>query len=293
MVKKILLDAFKIIFTLLTVENVVGKTRLSEHISDFQYVAYSKEDVRDQHTRHKRSEPQDNHEVEIYFNSYGRDFDLRLQKDHSVFHKNYVVEGPVGHSLHHLDHTHYEGYIADEPQSHVFGSLRDGIFDGQISTARDGVFFVERAHRYFPRQNLNSSQHSVIYHEKHIQHPTTKSNLKAPGCGISNEVGDWMWKIQSSGEAHKPALPQSSPPQPPLSWPTPLPRSPNPQPETPPRTPTPFTNTPPTQTVSNALSIRPPTASLAPCSFRLILCSGDTYESRRRTMPKLRRKYSL
>jgi hypothetical protein len=63
MVKKILLDAFKIIFTLLTVENVVGKNRLSEHISDFQYVAYSKEDVRDQHTRHKRSEPQDNHEV--------------------------------------------------------------------------------------------------------------------------------------------------------------------------------------------------------------------------------------
>jgi len=217
MVKKILLDAFKIIFTLLTVENVVGKTRLSEHISDFQYVAYSKEDVRDQHTRHKRSEPQDNHEVEIYFNSYGRDFDLRLQKDHSVFHKNYVVEGPVGHSLHHLDHTHYEGYIADEPQSHVFGSLRDGIFDGQITTARDGVFFVERAHRYFPRQNLNSSQHSVIYHEKHIQHPTTKSNLKAPGCGISNEVGDWMWKIQSSGEAHKPTSPPvkspTTPPQ--------------------------------------------------------------------------------
>ena len=48
------------------------------------------------------------------------------------------------------------------------GSIRDGVFDGEIVTEKDGVFYVERARRYFPQKLVNSSHHSVIYHERHV-----------------------------------------------------------------------------------------------------------------------------
>ena len=90
-----------------------------------------------------------------------------------------------------MDLSHiYEGQLVDEPDSHCFGAIRGGVFDGQIH-AKDGVYYVERANRYFKddllnkdfvdkkiNNNSNSSTtsrtskfHSVIYHEKHLIDP--------------------------------------------------------------------------------------------------------------------------
>ena len=71
----------------------------------------------------------------------------------------------------HNAHKHlYEGRLVGEPDSHAFGALRDGIFDGEIRTQNDGVYYVERAQKYFS-DNSNETFHSVIYHEDHLKDP--------------------------------------------------------------------------------------------------------------------------
>ena len=98
-----------------------------------------------------------------------------------------------------VDLSHiYEGQLVDEPGSHCFGAIRGGVFDGQIH-AKDGVYYVERANRYFKDDLLNkdvvdkkinnnsnsttsrtSKFHSVIYHEKHLIDPFHHSKKGTP-----------------------------------------------------------------------------------------------------------------
>ena len=128
------------------------------------------------HSRSRRSVVDDDgsHKVQISFGSHGRNFDLELKRDLSVFPDSVVIEDYDGRRLQHLEskaHHHiYEGLLSGEPESHVFGSVRDGIFDGQIHTQSDGVFFVERAQKYF-QGGSNDTFHSVIYHEDHLKDP--------------------------------------------------------------------------------------------------------------------------
>ena len=83
--------------------------------------------------------------------------------------------------------------IPDDPGSYCFGSIRDGVFDGQIVTD-SGTYYVERSNKHFhgDLQNLNkvyshsgsSHAHSVIYHEKHIRYPL--NHQRNGKCEISN-----------------------------------------------------------------------------------------------------------
>lgn len=61
--------------------------------------------------------------------------------------------------------------FSDEPNSHVFGSLSNGVFHGKIVTANDGAWFVEKSHYYFPKRERNDTEHSVIYHEADVDDP--------------------------------------------------------------------------------------------------------------------------
>ena len=67
---------------------------------------------------------------------------MTVQADHSVFHPEYEILGPLDRNLGHLDHTHYEGRLLGEDGSHVYGSLRDGVFDGTIHTRRYNHVFI-------------------------------------------------------------------------------------------------------------------------------------------------------
>jgi len=201
---------------------VTEKRKLSEYVHHYEHLDYDASDVHDQHHRHKRSLRQDDHKVNIQFNSHGRDFELELKRDHSVFHNHLVVER--GDNIaNDVDLSHiYEGQLVDEPGSHCFGAIRGGVFDGQIH-AKDGVYYVERANRYFKDDLLNkdfvdkkinsnssttsrtSKFHSVIYHENHLIDPfhhSKKVNIghEHPGCGISDSVQSWMDQIQHNGE---------------------------------------------------------------------------------------------
>lgn len=59
----------------------------------------------------------------------------------------------------------------DEHKSDVFGSIIDGIFEGNINTETNGTYFVEKAYKYFPRHLVNETNHSVMYHENDIIDP--------------------------------------------------------------------------------------------------------------------------
>ena len=71
---------------------ITNKRKLSEYVHHYEHLDYDASDVHDQHHRHKRSLRQDDHNVNIQFNSHGRDFELELKRDHSVFHNHLVVE---------------------------------------------------------------------------------------------------------------------------------------------------------------------------------------------------------
>ena len=110
----------------------------------------------------------------------------------SLFFQEYYAEGPRGESLAHLDHTHYHGEVKDEPGSQVYGSIRDGVFDGTVHTRRDGTFYVERSHRYLPYTS-NSSIHSVIYHDSHVNSPR-----QGGGCAADPATKEWLERVQNS-----------------------------------------------------------------------------------------------
>lgn len=111
------------------------------------------------------------------------------------------VETPQG-KLPNVDTSHiYHGHVLGEGNSHVFGSIIDGIFEGKIITDTNS-FYVEHAKRYFPNgTHQDYGFHSVIYDERDViddpfanENKTSDSN----GCGINDEVVRWMNDIQSS-----------------------------------------------------------------------------------------------
>ena len=58
----------------------------------------------------------------------------------------------------------YEGKLIDEVESYVKGAMIDGIFIGEVSSQKDGVYYIESAKRY---SNIDNA-HSIIYHEDDI-----------------------------------------------------------------------------------------------------------------------------
>lgn len=64
-------------------------------------------------------------------------------------------------------------FIPGEPESLVFGSLLDGVFDGQIISPSMGTYYVEKASKYFPPEalksnNTNQGFHSIVYKESDV-----------------------------------------------------------------------------------------------------------------------------
>jgi hypothetical protein len=143
---------------------------LNEYVHHYEPLSYVAVD----HSRAKRSADGHADKVRLDFASHGRNFNLELVRDLAAFPDSVVVEDVSGRRLRHLEdkahHNLYEGRLLGEPDSHAFGALRDGIFDGQIKTQSDGVYFVERAQKYF-QDGSNDTFHSIIYHEDHLKDP--------------------------------------------------------------------------------------------------------------------------
>lgn len=185
-------------FTLLLwlVPCIQSANRLNEYISHYEPLSYDTTDIHKAHLRAKRSVSEDN-AVHISFKAHGREFRLRLKRDLKVFSNNLEVHGESGPL--NVDTSHiYEGHLLGEPNSAVFGSVINGVFEGKIHSTK-GAYFVENGRHYFPHKALkNSTVHSVIYHEDHVENPHDHQHDGPGGCGITEEVTQWMERIQNS-----------------------------------------------------------------------------------------------
>lgn len=111
------------------------------------------------------------------------------------------MDTPQG-ELQNIDTSHiYHGQVLGEPNSHVFGSLIDGVFEGKIITDTH-AYYVEHAKRYFPNQtHLDYGFHSIIYNERDVVDDPFANERKpnhANGCGISEDVAQWMDSVQNA-----------------------------------------------------------------------------------------------
>ncbi|BES95968.1 disintegrin and metalloproteinase domain-containing protein 10 [Nesidiocoris tenuis] len=196
-----------IVFFILLVPYIESANRLNEYISHYEEASYSREDVAVAHHRAKRSAPDAARSapVQISFRAHGRSFRLRLKRDTETFsHRLQVIDSenrPVGHDLSHI----YHGHLIGEPGSFVYGSLIDGVFEGKIHSNNNNAYYVERAHRYFPN-NRNTSFHSVIYKDEDVEdaYAHRRSNGHVGGCGVTEEVSQWMETVQNSAVEPEP-----------------------------------------------------------------------------------------
>ncbi|XP_049869828.1 disintegrin and metalloproteinase domain-containing protein 10-like [Pectinophora gossypiella] len=193
-----------------------SRRRLSEYVEHYEPLDYDAGAVHAQHVRVRRSldAPPD---LRLDFRAHGRTFRLRLRRDLSAFTDDFKVEGSNGEH-HEVDTSHiYHGELADEPQSTVFGSVTDGVFEGKI-LVKDGAFYVEHARRYFPPNGTRSKVHSVIYREGDVGDPYAhRRHGHVGGCGITDEVVQWMQRIQNSGVEEDATSPAPTAPTPPAA----------------------------------------------------------------------------
>lgn len=194
-----------IVFLLLALPYIESASRrqLNEYIEYYDTLDYDSNALHQQHIRTRRSTDASK-ELRFNFHALGKKFHLRLRRDLSAFSEDLKVEGSQGET-HDVDTSHiYHGELADDPQSTVFGSVTDGVFEGKI-IANDGSFYVEHARRYLPPNNTRTRVHSVIYREGDVNDPYAhRRHGHVGGCGITDEVVQWMERIQNSGVDDEP-----------------------------------------------------------------------------------------
>uniref|UniRef100_A0A8W7PXZ8 ADAM10 endopeptidase n=1 Tax=Anopheles coluzzii TaxID=1518534 RepID=A0A8W7PXZ8_ANOCL len=173
---------------------------LNEYISHYEKLSYDHEHLHASHSRAKRSVTKD-HYVHLSFSAHDRDFNIRLKRDLSTISDKLEIhtdKGPVQ-----VDSSHiYHGEVIDDPNSYVFGSIFDGVFEGKVITSED-EYYVERAKHYF-RESSNPETHplhhtgdgeppfhSVIYKDQHVDDPY-RHRRKASGESVTDS--EWHWK---------------------------------------------------------------------------------------------------
>lgn len=191
-----------VIFLLLLVPYYIESAhRLNEYISHYETLSYDHREVYRAHERVRRSAPRPDSAVHVRFQAHGREFRLRLRRDVTTFSDQLEVigtQGPLQVDTAHLFH----GHLVGDPSSTVFGSIIDGVFEGKIMSTM-GSFYVEKARHYFPphqqQDASNQSFHSVIYNENHVEDPYQHQREgHAGGCGITDDISQWMDRIQNS-----------------------------------------------------------------------------------------------
>uniref|UniRef100_A0A3P8UNZ6 Disintegrin and metalloproteinase domain-containing protein 10 n=1 Tax=Cynoglossus semilaevis TaxID=244447 RepID=A0A3P8UNZ6_CYNSE len=143
------------------------ENRLNKYISHYEGLSYDTEEVHRNHQRVRRAlSPHDN-TVHLNFHAHGRNFNLRLKRDTTIFSPDLVIEVSGEESPGDTSHI-YSGEIFGEKGTLTHGSLVNGRFEGFIKT-HQGTYFVEPSERYL--QHKEPTFHSVIYHEDDIDYP--------------------------------------------------------------------------------------------------------------------------
>lgn len=167
--------------------------RLNAFVHHFVPLSYNGLSVHMSHIRTKRSLSNEK-QVHVRFYGHNRYFHLRLSRDASVFHKRLVTETTAS-GIVRLETGHiFRGIVLGDPQSHVYGSLHNGVFEGRIETS-SGKFYVETAWKFIDRP---TSFHSVLYSSRDIRIPHATRSKPVSWCGVSGETEEWMRKVLES-----------------------------------------------------------------------------------------------
>lgn len=148
-----------------------------------------------------------------------RDFRLKLYPDSSAFTPDHVLTDAVGKVIpFDLSSILVDGYaIGRRHDSHLHGSLRDGLFEGKIYLGNES-FVVEPARRFVfgagKRKILNivltvpsrysgdaKDFHSIIYSEHDVIHPSElhhRDETNGSACGLSDSNAHRMLVLQQS-----------------------------------------------------------------------------------------------
>ncbi|XP_061414243.1 disintegrin and metalloproteinase domain-containing protein 10-like [Lethenteron reissneri] len=174
---------------------------LGSYIRRYEGLSYDTEDVHTQHERVRRAAlGRQTAQLSLRFSAYGRDFHLRLRRDVSLFVDDFRVETSGVEETYDTSHI-YTGSLHGEPGSRCHGSVLGGRFEGVVTTATDGTFYVEPAERY-PETGTAATAaaattaaaaatatapfHSVIYHEDDIDDPRDHGGGRGEGGGCAD-----------------------------------------------------------------------------------------------------------
>jgi len=81
----------------------------------------------------------------------------------------------------------------------------DGVFDGKIHS-KDGVYYVEKASKYFPRSENSSKSsndgdrfHSIIYKEAHVVDPYDEHRTGTRGEKLARTTAERLAPLLKIG----------------------------------------------------------------------------------------------
>nr|XP_002127224.2 disintegrin and metalloproteinase domain-containing protein 10-like [Ciona intestinalis] len=176
-------------------------TSMSKHVSYFEHLKYDVKNLAYQHERTRRSVSSSTKPVKLKFQAHGRNFDIHLHQDRTIFRPNLIIVDENNDKVDvNVSHV-YHGVLYGQRESYVHGSIISGIFRGVIHEPNVGKFYVEETHQFFGGSQGQSpvagyNGHSVIYHENDVIHPKKHSHHH---CGASQpKVADWMKSYQNS-----------------------------------------------------------------------------------------------
>ena len=144
--------------------------------------------------RHKRSTSHQNKldKIEISFSAHNQKFHLELKRDYSIFHNDIKIHDGRNQQLplNHGNLNLYDGHVKSSLSSskgYCFGSISDGVFDGQILTD-EGTYYITKIPQPI-HHALNYTAHSIIYHENHVKEQKESQNH---ACGVKDNNNKWM-----------------------------------------------------------------------------------------------------
>lgn len=141
------------------VDAYLARTRnqLTDSILNYEPLQYAQETL-------KTSRKNGLETVNFNFQAYGRNFNIILKRDTSLFTRDLHVEAADAFE----PGNNYDGFIMDEPFSAVHGFIYNDIFEGVVFTEDNNEFHIESVHQY--RHLDNQTIHSIIYNVRDIVH---------------------------------------------------------------------------------------------------------------------------
>ncbi|KAL7072006.1 hypothetical protein ACQ4LE_008410 [Meloidogyne hapla] len=176
---------------------------LNKYLDTYDQLSYKPVQVR----RSRELGSHSTTDVKFRSHTYNRTFHLKLRPlnfNKNVFDDSHIldVDGIYYSNVIRPYDFIYEGQLNDDPNSFVYGTLLDGLFDGYITTGVGRTFTVEKVNRYFDIGQRPIHFHSIVYADEHINHSRFVKkdlpNAAGHSCALTKHIQQDMRKLQQS-----------------------------------------------------------------------------------------------